>query len=308
MTKQEFRSGYCAIVGRPNAGKSTLLNRLTGIKLAITTHKPQTTRDRILGILHRDNAQVALVDTPGLHRPEGGMNQHMVRAAEAALGNADVVLWMAEVQKGDVRELSKGMHHIHALLEASGKPWVLGLNKTDKLRSPAEALPQIALWQSTFDPPCLVPMSAETGDNVDALVREIITRLPVGEPMFDSDSVTDRSERFLTAEIIREKAILETQEELPYSIAESIDEFDESMRFSETDPLVSIIATLHVERQGQKCIVVGKRGAVVRKIGMRARKDLRRLLECRVYLDLFVRVTPDWTRKQHQLKEFGYDN
>jgi len=303
----EFRSGYCAIVGRPNAGKSTLLNRLMGLKLAIATHKPQTTRDRILGVLTRDDWQIALVDTPGLHRAEGGINRHMVKTAELALGDADVVLWMAEVDPGEVRDLSPGMHRIHQTIVASGKPWVLALNKVDKLPDRSRVLPWIQKWQETFDPPALVPMSAQEGDNVEELVAEVAKLLPVAPPMFDEETVTDRSERFLAAEIIREKAILETKEELPYSIAVTIDTFDESMRFDPEDPVISIQATVHVERDGQKRIVVGTRGKVIRKIGMRARRDLRNLLGCRVYLELFVRVTKKWTHMDARLREFGYD-
>ena len=303
----DFVSGYCAIVGRPNAGKSTLLNRLMGLKLAIATHKPQTTRDRILGVLTRKEGQVALVDTPGLHRAEGGINRHMVRTAEQALGDADVVLWMVEVDTDEVRDPSPGQHKIHETITASGKPWVLALNKVDKLPDRSRLLPWIQKWQDTFDPPALVPMSAQEGDNVEALMTEVMSRLPEGPMLFDEDTITDRSERFLTAEIIREKAILETKEELPYSIAVTIDTFDESERENPDDPVISIQATVHVERDGQKRIVVGTRGKVIRKIGMRARKDLRHMLGCRVYLELFVRVTKKWTHLQHQLREFGYD-
>jgi GTP-binding protein Era len=303
----EFRSGYCAIVGRPNAGKSTLLNRLMGLKLAIATHKPQTTRDRILGVLTRPDGQIALVDTPGLHRAEGGINRHMVRTAELALGDADMVLWMVEVDTDEVGDLSAGMHRIHGMIEASGKPWVLALNKVDKLADRARVLPWIQKWQDTFDPPVLVPISAQEGDNVEVLVEEVLQRLPEGPMLFDEETVTDRSERFLAAEIIREKAILETKEELPYSIAVTIDTFQEEQRFDPEDPVVHIQATVHVERDGQKRIVVGSRGKVIRKIGMRSRKDLRRLLGCRVYLELFVRVTKKWTHLQHHLKDFGYD-
>ncbi len=303
----EFRSGYCAIIGRPNAGKSTLLNRLMGLKLAIATHKPQTTRDRILGVLTRPDGQVALVDTPGLHRAEGGINRHMVKTAETALADADVVLWMVEVDTDEVGDPSAGQHRIHETIQASGRPWILALNKVDKLADRSRVLPWIQKWQDTFNPPVLVPISAQEGDNIDALLDEVLQALPEGPMLFDEETVTDRSERFLSAEIIREKAILETKEELPYSIAVTIDTFDESERENPDDPVVSIQATVHVERDGQKKIVVGTRGKVIRKIGMRSRKDLRHLLGCRVYLELFVRVTKKWTHLQHQLREFGYD-
>lgn len=307
MSDTGHRSGYCAIVGRPNAGKSTLLNHLMGVKLAIATHKPQTTRDRILGILNRPHGQICFVDTPGLHNPKGGINKYMVRQAEAAILDADVILWMAEVQPKGSRALSKGMNRIHELIESSNKPWLLALNKVDRVNNKQEILPQIALWQEAFDPPCVVPISAQDGEYTGPLLDEIIARLPAGPPLFPDEFLTDRSERYLTTEVIREKAILETREELPYSVAVTVDDFDESKREDADDPLVSIIATLHVEREGQKRIVVGERGKVVKRIGMRARRDLRRLLGCRVYLDLFVRVTPDWSSKETRLRDLGYD-
>ena len=226
----DFVSGFCEFVGRRNACMSTLLTLLLGVKLAMATQKPKTTRDRILGVLTRKEGQVALVDTPGLHRAEGGINRHMVRTAEQALGDADVVLWMVEVDTDEVRDPSPGQHKIHETITASGKPWVLALNKVDKLPDRSRLLPWIQKWQDTFDPPALVPMSAQEGDNVEALMTEVMSRLPEGPMLFDEDTITDRSERFLTAEIIREKAILETKEELPYSIAVTIDTFDESER------------------------------------------------------------------------------
>jgi GTP-binding protein Era len=303
----EFRSGYCAIVGRPNAGKSTLLNRLVGLKLAIATHKPQTTRDRILGVLTTDDAQVVLVDTPGLHKADGGINRHMVKTAEQALSSADVVLWMVEIDTDDARPPSKGQHHIFNTIQASKKPWILALNKVDKLPDRSRVLPWLQIWQETFNPPILMPLSAQDGDNVDELLAEVCKLLPEGPMLFDKDTVTDRTERFLSAEIIREKAILETQDELPYSIAVTIDTFNEEERFNPDDPVVAIQATVHVERDGQKRIVVGTRGKVIKKIGSRSRRDLRQLLGCRVYLELFVRVTKKWTHIEHQLREFGYD-
>ena len=301
------RSGYCAIVGRPNAGKSTFLNQIIGMKLAISTHKPQTTRDRILGILNRPNGQICFVDTPGLHSAKGGINKYMVRQAEAAIQDADVILWMAEVQPKTDPPLSRGMERIHQLIEATGKPWLLALNKVDRVRDKKQLLPQISRWQAAFDPPCVVPISAQDNDYTEALLDEVIARLPPGPPLFPDEFLTDRSERYLTTETIREKAILETRDELPYAVAVTVDDFDESRREDPEDPMVSIIATVHVEREGQKRIVVGERGKVIKRIAMRSRRDLRRLLGCRVYLDLFVRVTTDWSSKDARLKDLGYD-
>ncbi|HWP34500.1 MAG TPA: GTPase Era [Thermodesulfobacteriota bacterium] len=305
-----MRSGFVAIAGRPNVGKSTLLNRLLGEKVAIVSPKPQTTRTRLLGILTREDAQLVLVDTPGIHEPRGPLGQAMVRTAVGALAEVDLVLVLVEAgppHPGD-----------RLVLEAAGqsrKPVILAVNKIDRLRRKTELIPVLDEMAKLADFEAVVPISALTGENLDELVRVLVARLPEGPPLFPPDMVTDQTERALAAELIREQVVLQTEQELPYTTAVQIDAWEEvpgppqpEAAPDEPPPrrLVRIAATIHVERESQKGIVIGQGGRRLKAIGTAAREGLERLLGCRVYLELFVRVEPRWTRDPRRLREFGY--
>lgn len=296
-----FRAGSVALVGRPNVGKSTLLNALLGQKLAATTHKPQTTRKNLLGVLNPPGAQLLLLDTPGHHKAKGPLNRFMVAQAEEAVREADVIVFVAEA-RSDGR-ITPGNERLFEVLDKADKPVIVALNKIDLVRTKAGMLHQIGALTERLGERlhALVPISARTKTDLDGLVREVALALPESEPLLAPDEVTNQSEREIVAEFIREKAMLELQEELPYSVAVTID------RFEDTRPrLVRIIATLHVERASQKGIVIGRQGARLKAIGTRARKDIEFLVGCKVYLELAVRVTGDWTNDGRRLRELGY--
>ena len=246
-----FRSGYVAILGAPNAGKSTLLNRLLGEKIAITSRRPQTTRNRILGVVHRPGAQMIMLDTPGVHRPQGRLNTRIVEAALAVVAEVDLLLLVADAERPDPESEAILIKH----LAAAGKPILLALNKIDRV--PRERiLPQIDRWQALHAFAALVPISAKHGTQVEALVDEMAARLPQGPPLFPPDHLTDQPERVIVAEMVREKVFRLTGEEIPYSTAVTIESFKEEAG----RPLVNIHATIHVERNSQKGIVIGKGG------------------------------------------------
>ena len=297
-----MKSGFVAIVGRPNVGKSTLLNRILGQKLAIVTPKPQTTRARLLGILNRDDAQLVLLDTPGIHRPRGRLNEFMVRTAVAAAGDVDLVLVVVEA------------HHSHPddrlvveSVGASGKPKVLAANKIDLVRDRNALLPLLDGFAKLAEFEAVVPISATSGENVDRLVDVLVERLPEGPRYFPLDMITDQSERALAAELIREQVMLHTEQELPYTTAVVVDAWEDNEAEAPEDRLVRISATVHVERESQKGIVIGKAGQRIKAIGTAARAGLERLLGCRIFLELFVRVQRNWTRDPRSLREFGYE-
>jgi len=312
MTVQH--SGFAALLGRPNVGKSTLLNRLVGEKIAIVSPKPQTTRKRITGMVTRPEGQIAFVDTPGIHEAKGALNRSMVEAALAALEDVDVVLLLVEPAlgpDGKSPEVTPGVRAILEKLAPVKKPVLLVVNKVDTVPKPL-LLPFVTAVTEVrpFDEVLFV--SALTGDGLDALLSATLARLPEGPPLFDAETFTDQQEVGLAAELIREQVLRHTRQEVPHSSAVVIDGFDESERapLPGSKPgglqgLVRIHATLFVERDSQKAIVIGKRGAMLKAIGTDARKSLERLLGTHVWLDLRVKVEPRWTESERGLKKVG---
>jgi len=293
---EPFRSGFVAIVGRPNVGKSTLMNQLLGEKVAIVTPKAQTTRNQIRGIRTAPGSQVIFLDTPGIHRARSLINQRMVEVAKSTLRVVDLTLWLVDATKGLVVE----DEDIARLLEESGKAALVLLNKID-LVSKSKLLPLMDRISSLFPGREIVPISALKGENLPLLVDLIVKSLPEGPRYYPEDEVTDQTERFIAAEMIREKIFLLMREEIPYGVAVVIEEFSEK---PEKD-LVVIKAAIHSERESHKPILIGKKGAMLKEIGSQARKELEGLLGCKVYLELFVKVDRGWTQDPNAIKEFG---
>ena len=290
------RSGFVSIVGRPNVGKSTLLNGILGRKIAAVTPKPQTTRRRLLGIKTLPAAQLLFVDTPGIHKARDLMNERMVERALESLPEADAVLWVVDARRG----LGAGDREIAALLPGPAKPVIVALNKIDG-RPKAALLPLMAAIAALAPDRAIVPVSARSGENLEALLAAIVAVLPEGPRYYPADELTDESERSVVAEIVREKAMLETRDEIPYALAVTIDAFDEQRG----KDLVVIKATIHVARESQKPILVGERGSRIKAIGQAARPEIEALLGKRVFLELFVRLQADWTKHLGRLREFG---
>ena len=293
---QEFRCGYIALIGRPNAGKSTLLNRLVGEKLAITSPKPQTTRHRLLGILNLAGAQLLFLDTPGILEPKEPLNISLVQAALSALAEADVVVWLVKPRPPDSQD-----RVILAHLQALKNPLIIAINKIDLLDKP-QVLPLIAAYHDFFPGSPVVPLSALVGDGLPALVTEIVHRLPASPPLFPQEQLTDQTERFLVSEIIRERLFHHTGEEIPYAVAVAVEEFDESRR----PALVRIRAVIYVEKDSQKGIVIGKGGRLLKRVGQEAREEAEQLLQAKVYLELWVKVWKNWRRDPRAIRLFGY--
>ncbi len=302
-----MKAGFVAIVGRPNVGKSTLLNRILGEKIAIVSPRPQTTRTRILGVWNGEGAQVAFFDTPGLHRAKGELNRRMVEVGLGTLSEVDVVLLLVEAGTGPEGrvEVGEATRWVIGEVARSGKPSILGISKMD--RAPrASLLPVIAAYKDLHAWTEVVPFSGLTGENVDDLLGTIAKLLPESEqPLFPPDVLTDQAERAIAAEYVREQVMLKTREEVPYSAAVSVDDFDESEREVGPRGLVRISATIHVERESQKGIVIGKRGAMLKEIGTAARQGLERLLGCKVFLELRVRVDERWSERPEALTRYG---
>jgi len=295
--KQKFRSGFVAIIGRPNVGKSTLLNRIVGQKIAITSPKPQTTRNRILGIQNTDDAQVLYVDTPGIHEAHSPLNRYMVDQACAAALDVDVVLWLVEADRAvDTDPM------IPRLLDKSKRPVLLVINKIDTIPKD-KLLPLIATYNKICPFASIVPISALKGDGVEALMGEIPQLLPEGPRYYPEDQLTDVPERFIVAEMIREQVIMRTKDEVPYGVAIVVERFQENP----VKNMVGISAVINVERDSQKGILVGKGGTMIRHIGQGARKEIERMLGIKVHLELFVRVQKNWSSSGRMLKEFGYE-
>lgn len=292
----DFRCGYVALIGRPNAGKSTLLNRLVAEKLAITSPKPQTTRHRLLGILHLASAQILFLDTPGVLEPKDSLHLSLVQAALSSLAEADVVVWLVEPRPPDLRD-----QVLLPPLRDLEKPLIIALNKIDLLDKP-RLLPVMAAYHEHFPHAPVVPLSALVGDGLPALVAEIVQRLPKAPPLFPEEQLTDRTERFLVAEIIRERLFHHTGEEIPYSVAVAVEEFDESRR----PDLVRIRVVIYVEKDSQKGIVIGKGGRLLKRVGQEAREEAEQLLQAKVFLDLWVKVWKNWRRDPRALRQFGY--
>ncbi len=306
MTHTPLRAGFVAIVGRPNVGKSTLLNAILGEHVAAVTPRPQTTRTRILGVWNGPGAQIALFDTPGLHRAEGVLNRRMVEVALSTLPEVDAVLLLIEAGTGPEGRVEVGEATRWAIEEVarSRKPAVLGINKMDRAPRPT-LLPVIDAYKDLHAWADVVPFSALTGENVDVLLQALSRSLPEAEaPLFPPDVLTDQAERQIAAEYVREQVMLSTREELPYAAAVEVEDFDESGR-RDRGGLVRISAVIHVERESQKGIVIGKRGAMLKRIGTRAREDLEKLLGCKVFLRLTVRVEERWSERAAVLKRLG---
>ncbi|MBS2023679.1 MAG: GTPase Era [Deltaproteobacteria bacterium] len=291
-----------AIVGRPNVGKSTLLNRLLGQKLAITSHKPQTTRGRVLGILTQKDFQIALVDTPGLHEARGGLNARMVESALQTLSDADAALFLIEAGSPAIDGPTRKA--LELVLKAR-KPTFLVVNKIDEVQRPS-LLPLIDRWRGEHAWTEVYPLSALKGENVEQFPAAIAKHLPLGPPLFPEGVWTDTSERDLCAELIREQILRRTEQEVPYSSAVLIEAFDEAQRETGTHGLVRIHATILVERDSQKSILIGKGGSMLKDIGQGARQGMERLLGCKVFLELHVRVEPGWTESEQGLAKAGY--
>ncbi len=293
----EFKSGFVAIVGAPNAGKSTLLNRMLGEKISITSQKPQTTRNRIIGVVHRPSSQIVFIDTPGVHRATTKLNIRIVDTALSALGDVDVALIIVDVSKSDPDSES----FIVKKLEKQKRCVILALNKID-LVNKSVLLAVIDKWAKAYPFDAIVPISAKHGDQVEALLDSMERLLPEGPPLFPGDTLTDMPERFIAAEMIREKVFRLTGQEIPYSTAVTIDSFSKKKKGA----LITVNATIHVERASQKGIIIGKGGTKLKKIGESARKDIERMAGAKVFLKLFVRVQKDWSKDTKALRNFGY--
>jgi GTPase len=293
--KKKFRAGFVAIVGRPNSGKSTFLNRVVGQKIAIVTSKPQTTRNRIQGIVTRTDGQIVFIDTPGLHEADSALGRQMMHEVAAAVEGIDVLLLMVDA--------SHMLPYVDSMLLEKAQRFpgkvVLALNKIDRLPKP-KLLPLIDTFQKAFEFAAIIPISALKGTGCDQLQAEILKSLPESEAYFPEDQITDQPERFLAAEIIRERAIRVMYHEVPYALAVFIEKFED------TPKLLRIEATLNVERDSQKKILIGQKGEMLKKIGTEARKELEELLERKIFLSTFVKVAPGWRENPQRVRELDW--
>lgn len=297
MNNEGYRSGFVAIIGRPNVGKSTFLNRVIGQKIAIMSDKPQTTRNKVQGVYTTNSSQVIFIDTPGVHKPKSKLGDFMVDSAQATLNQVDLILFMVNAEEG----LGKGDQFIIEWFKSRKNPVFLVLNKIDKIH-PDELLPLISQYQELYPFTEVIPISALEGNNVSTLLEQIETYLPEGPQFYPADQVTDHPERFIVSEFIREKVLHLTREEIPHSIAVYIEQM-EKRDGSET---IFVGATIVVERSSQKGIIIGKQGKMLKEIGQRAREDIERMLGSKVFLELWVKVQKDWRNKQIHLNDYGY--
>ena len=293
--KNDFKSGFVTLIGRPNVGKSTLMNYLIGQKIAITSNKPQTTRNRIQTVLTTDEGQIVFVDTPGIHKAKNKLGEYMVNVAEKTLNEVDVVLWLVE----PTTFIGAGEQHIAKHLQRVKTPVILVINKVDSVKR-EEILPAIAAYKDIYGFADIVPVSARSGDNTDELLRVIMKYLPYGPQFYDEDTVTDQPERQIVAELIREKALHSLQDEIPHGIAVAID------RMKMQNKVMHIDATIICERDSHKGIIIGKQGSMLKKIGSTARYEIERMLDCKVNLKLWVKVKKDWRDSEFLMKNFGY--
>ncbi|WP_042345846.1 GTPase Era [Bacillus massiliigorillae] len=298
-TEQKFKSGFISIIGRPNVGKSTFLNRVIGQKIAIMSDKPQTTRNKVQGVLTGNDSQMIFIDTPGIHKPKHKLGDFMVKSAINALREVDVILFMVNAVEG----FGRGDEFIIEKLQDVKTPVFLVVNKIDEVH-PDELLPLIDKYKEKLNFQAIVPISALEGNNVDTLLTTIKKQLPEGPQYYPADQVTDHPERFIISELIREKVLHLTREEVPHSIAVVID----SIKKKEGKEIVEVMATIIVERSSQKGIVIGKQGSMMKEIGQRARKDIELLLGSKVYLELWVKVQKDWRNKMSVLKDYGFND
>ncbi len=291
-----FKSGFIGIIGRPNAGKSTLFNAVIGDKISITTDKPQTTRNKITGIRNFPDAQLIFLDTPGMHKPKTAMNRAMVQTTRETINSVDVLLMLVEA---DSNVHPHDLFLIESLAQVK-TPVFLVINKIDLIEKKF-LLPLIDKFRNLYNYREIIPVSALKGDGIDNLLNAIIATLPEGPKYYPDEIITDATERFIAAEFIREKITLFTKQEIPYSTAVEVDSFKENER----NNLIRISATINVEKDSQKAIMIGKKGAMLKKIGAQARLEMERLFGAKVYLELFVKVKKEWTSSEKMLEEFG---
>jgi GTP-binding protein Era len=295
----KFRSGYVSIIGKPNVGKSTLLNRIIGEKIAIVSPKPQTTRDRITGILNLSDGQIVFVDTPGIHRPKHKLGEIMVKEAREAIKEVDLILFMVDPEPpNNIDRL------IIDIFKDEKKIVFLLINKIDRIKR-TDILSLIDTYRSIYPFDEIFPISALKGDGVNELIETIVKYLPEGVRYYPEDMITDKTERFMVSEIIREKIIYKTEDEIPYSVAVEITEWSEK-ETDRNEKITFIHANIYVEREGQKGIIIGKRGSRLKSIGTEARQEIEKLLGNKVFLELQVKTKKDWRSKGHLLKELGY--
>ncbi len=293
--KEDYKSGFVTLIGRPNVGKSTLMNHLIGQKIAITSNKPQTTRNRIQTVLTTEDGQIVFVDTPGIHKAKNKLGEYMVNVAERTLNEVDVVLWLVE----PTTFIGAGEQHIAKQLKKVKTPVVLVINKIDSVKH-EEVFPVIAAYKDIYDFAQIVPVSARNGNNTDELLRVVMRYLPYGPQFYDEDTVTDQPERQIVAELIREKALHCLKDEIPHGIAVAID----SMKANKK--VMHIEATIICERASHKGIIIGKQGNMLKKIGSTARYEIEKMLEMQVNLKLWVKVKKDWRDSEFLMKNFGY--
>lgn len=294
-----FRSGFVTIIGRPNVGKSTLMNQLVGEKVAIMSDKPQTTRNKIQSILTREDFQVIFIDTPGIHKPKHKLGQYMVKAAKNTLNEVDLILLIVEPSK----VVGKGDKFVIEQLEDIKTPVILVINKIDTIDK-QDLLEIIDVYKDLYNFSEIILVSAYTGENCDNLLKEICNKLPEGPQYFPEDMITDQPERQLVAELIREKALHLLEQEIPHGIAVEI----EAMRKRDNKDIVDINAVIYCERDSHKAIIIGKKGAMLKEIGSKSRYEIERLLGSKVYLELWVKVKKNWRDDSFSLKNFGFDS
>ena len=294
--REDYRAGFATLVGRPNVGKSTLLNRLVGQKISIPSHKPQTTRNRIQAVYTCEEGQIVFLDTPGINRARNKLGNYMLRAAEGTLRDVDVILWLVEPSTF----IGAGERYIIEQLKKTRTPVILVINKTDTVKKDA-VYPAIDVYRKELDFAEIVPVSARTGANTEELLRCILKYLPYGQPFYDEDTVTDQPERQIVAELIREKALRSLDEEIPHGIAVAIE------RMQYRKDIVDIDATIICEKDSHKGIIIGKGGSMLKTIGSKARPEMEEMLGKRVNLQLWVKVKKDWRDSDYLLKNFGYN-
>ncbi|MFV0362795.1 MAG: GTPase Era [Suipraeoptans sp.] len=293
--KKEFKSGFVTLIGRPNVGKSTLMNHLIGQKIAITSNKPQTTRNKIQTVLTTDDGQIVFVDTPGIHKAKNKLGNYMVTVARRTLSEVDVILWL--VEPGTF--IGAGERHIIEQLDKAKNPVVLVINKEDTVDT-ERILKTITAYKELYDFAEIVPVSARSGNNTDELIKVIMKYLPYGPMFYDEDTITDQPERQIVAEIIREKALHNLEEEIPHGVAVTVDSMKKNRK------VMHIEATIVCERESHKGIIIGKQGNMLKKIGSTARFELERMLDTQVNLQLHVKVNKNWRDSEFLMKNFGY--
>jgi GTPase len=294
-----YKSGFISIIGRPNVGKSTFLNRVIGQKIAIMSDKPQTTRNKIQGVLTLDDTQMVFIDTPGIHKPKHKLGDFMMKVAQNTLKEVDLILFMVNAEEG----FGRGEEFILEKFQTINTPIFLVINKIDQIH-PDELLPLIESYKEKYPFKEIVPISALEGNNVERLLEQIKVYLPEGPQYYPADQVTDHPERFIITELIREKALHLTREEIPHSLAVVLDKIE---RQKGGKDIIHVMATVIVERDSQKGIIIGKQGGMLKEIGKRARVDIENLLGSKVFLELWVKVQKDWRNKMSQLRDFGFN-